>query len=607
MIAQPGAYVYAMQYLFERIPLLRLVNARSIMTTNPGPSSRFHWVQLSVPTILLLLVMALLPIGILAVYAYRIGSESIQEHVVANNQSAATITAELVGRMLDQSVNLAKSFSVLPSLISVTQQHDEEQVRRNLQALVQSNPVVERAFITDKDGFLWSDYPKAAESLGRNFSHRDWYAGVSREWHPYVSEVYQRTAEPRILVVAIAVPMIIKDQVIGIMVCQMRLEGITKWLEHVSIGKQGMVFLVGHGGQIAAHPKLDLQERSYPEYSQIDLVQQALAGKKVTGEYLDPFGRERMIASAVPVTVQGHNWVAVAQQPVASAYEALYKMKLQIGMAGMILAFVAAAVAVNLWWRDKRTRELNNRLAQSNKELRDLTVKLENANHELESFSYSVSHDLRAPLRAVDGFSSILQEDFAGQLNDKGRDYIQRIRAANDRMRQLIDDLLQLSRIIRTSQKIEGINLSAMAARIIEAFINMESKRQVTFKIAENMVVFADSHLLHIAMENLIGNAWKYTSKEPHAVIEVGMSYDRNLNSSIYYVKDNGVGFDPRNKNRLFTPFQRLHSEHEFEGTGIGLATVQRVIHRHNGKIWAESSPANGATFFFTLPSPMAT
>jgi len=557
---------------------------------------------MSVPTILLLLVIALVPIGILAIYTYRIGSESIREHVIANNQATATITAELVGRILEQSVNLARSFAVLPSLMAVTQQRDEERARRQLEALVRSNPVVERAFIADQDGVLWSDYPKATESLGKNFSHRDWYRGVSREWHPYVSEVYQRNAEPRILVVSIAVPMFIQNQVIGILVYQMRLEGITKWLEQVSIGKRGIVFLVGHAGQIAAHPQLDLQVRSYAEYSQIDLIQQSLAGSETNGEYLDPFNNERMIAGAVPIPVQGHNWAAVAQQPVASAYEALHKMKLQISMAGLILALVAAAVAMNLWWRDKRTRELNRYLTQSNEQLHDLTVKLENTNQELESFSYSVSHDLRAPLRAIDGFSSLLQEDCAGQLNNKGNEYLQRIRAASNKIAQLTDDLLQLSRIIRSSQKIERIDLSAMAAEISETLINLEPKRKATFKIAENMVVYADSRLLRIAMENLVGNAWKYTSKEPQAIIEVGMSYDESLNLPAYYVKDNGVGFNPMYKNKLFTPFQRLHSENEFEGTGIGLATVQRVMHRHNGKIWGESSPANGATFFFTLP-----
>ena len=221
------------------------------------------------------------------------------------------------------------------------------------------------------------------------------------------------------------------------------------------------------------------------------------------------------------------------------------------------------------------------------------------ANKELEAFSYSVSHDLRAPLRAIDGFSLALLEDYADKLDEDGRGYLYRVRAATQRMGTLIDDLLNLARVTRTEMRFENVDLGAIARSVAAELQRDQPERQAEFQIAEGLDTFVDSHLIRITLENLLGNAWKFTSKRGAACIEFGRT-DCDGRPT-YYVRDNGAGFDPAYAERLFGAFQRLHDSSDFPGTGVGLATVQRIIHRHGGRIWAESAVDRGATFYFTL------
>src|SRR5829696_7168325 len=244
-----------------------------------------------------------------------------------------------------------------------------------------------------------------------------------------------------------------------------------------------------------------------------------------------------------------------------------------------------------------RSRTLAER---ASKDLEDANRELEGANKELEAFSYSVSHDLRAPLRSIDGFSRILLEDYAGKLDEEGEDYLGRVRAASKHMDILIDDLLDLSRVSRGPLRREVIDLSAVARGIVQKLERSQPERKVRFVAEEGVVAFGDASLLRVALENLLGNAWKFTSKKEVATIEFGAApYEGG--DVAYYVRDDGAGFDPRYAEKLFGAFQRLHGAEDFEGTGIGLATVARIVHRHGGRVWAEGAVEEGATFFFTL------
>jgi signal transduction histidine kinase len=237
-------------------------------------------------------------------------------------------------------------------------------------------------------------------------------------------------------------------------------------------------------------------------------------------------------------------------------------------------------------------RTLNRDLARRLAELRLL-------NQELESFSYSVSHDLRAPLRAIDGFSQALAEDYGPALDAAAHDHLRRIRTAATRMGQLIDDLLALSRVTRRELRRERIDLTALARTVADQLRRSDPARDVDVAIADGLECAADPHLVRIALENLLGNAWKFTRPRPHARVELGPAPEHG--PAVYAVRDNGVGFDMTYADKLFGAFQRLHAAHEFPGTGIGLATVHRVVTRHGGRIWAEAEPGTGARFYFTL------
>jgi light-regulated signal transduction histidine kinase (bacteriophytochrome) len=251
--------------------------------------------------------------------------------------------------------------------------------------------------------------------------------------------------------------------------------------------------------------------------------------------------------------------------------------------------------------RRKLNEELERRIAER-------TAQLESANRELESFAYSVAHDLRAPLRAITSFTDALTEDCAGQLDATGLDYVRRISGATQRMSELISGILALSRVHRTALVSTRCDLSALARAISEQLQAQSPERTVRFTLQEGLVDRGDSQLLRSVLENLLGNAWKFTRERPVAEIEFGATQEQGART--YFVKDNGAGFDMDYQHKLFGVFQRLHSQAEFEGTGVGLATVQRIIRRHGGRIWGEGKPGQGACFFFTLnelPLPSAT
>jgi signal transduction histidine kinase len=244
-------------------------------------------------------------------------------------------------------------------------------------------------------------------------------------------------------------------------------------------------------------------------------------------------------------------------------------------------------------------RVLNDELEQR---VAERTEELAAANRELSAFSYSVSHDLRTPLRGIDGLSQMLIEDYAPQLDQQARDYLNRIRSAAQLMARLIDDLLQLARVTRAELRREPVDLAALARRVLSRLRERDPGRAVEVVLPERLMAQGDARLLEVALENLLGNAWKFTGKRAQARIEVGTSEVEG--ATAHFVRDNGAGFDMIGVGQLFQPFHRLHREHEFEGTGIGLATVQRIIGRHGGRIWAVGAVDQGATIFFTLPAP---
>jgi len=302
----------------------------------------------------------------------------------------------------------------------------------------------------------------------------------------------------------------------------------------------------------------------------------------------------RLLPAAIVVPVL-FGWARLLGQK-AGYYETEFGLVIMAVAASMVLTGVVYWSARRLARDESQYERLNEALEGR---VQERTAQLEAINRELEAFSYSVSHDLRAPLHTIDGFSRLVLKDHADQLDAKATDYLYRVRGAAKVMGELIDALLQLSRIGRRELSRQPVDLSELARALAEEIRAREPKRAVEFHIENGVSASGDAALLRIALQNLLDNAWKFSAHGTNAVIEVGVQ--RTAGRAVYFVRDNGIGFDMAYADTLFQPFRRLHAPDEFPGTGIGLATVRRIIVRHGGQVWADACAGKGATFYFTL------
>ena len=284
-------------------------------------------------------------------------------------------------------------------------------------------------------------------------------------------------------------------------------------------------------------------------------------------------------------------FIGIVKPSLIRPYEHLEHAKREIDIASDNLAVLSRNIM--------ERREAEQRILALNAELEHKARALEASNRELESFSYSVSHDIRAPLRTIDGFSRFLIDEEGPKLSEQGKDYVVRIRKSCDRMGLIIEDLLKLSRVMRGEISIREFDISSLARSVAEEIREINPNRDLEFVACGPEIVEGDERMLRIAIENLLHNAWKFTSKTSHAKVEFGVT--RQDGERVFFVRDNGAGFDMKYSGKLFRPFERLHEESEFPGTGIGLASVQRVMERHGGRVWAEGKVGEGATFYFTL------
>ena len=687
-----------------------------------------------------------------AAYSYRDIHNELTAVALSRREAVAQLTAATLAEKFGRLVDVAVSLATRVQFRKLVSEGKWVEASGFLRDVPRDFPHIDRMLVADTGGTLKADVPALPNIRGTNFAHREWYRGVSRDWHPYVSPMYTRTAVPQLNVVAIATP--IKSatgRVVGILVLQIRVDRLLEWVKAIDVGPQEFVYVVDSKGRAAFHSRR-------PDRGEIvDLSGTPVVEKLRRGEHgveigVDPVERQDSIIAYAPVP--GNGWGVVAQQPMRASLELAardeqlrrlltgFGLILLLGAAAIFLASQVASArgraeeerrmkAVLEQRVLERTAELNaakqvldeseakhrsviesvaagilsvdaagvirfanssaervfgypgaellglpleNLLPERHREahvrlreryhadprprmmgsemqlnarrrdgtefpvevglapveiggkrmvtaivtdisarvaaeerIRELNAALEKklneltaANQELAAFSYSVSHDLRAPLRSIDGFSQALLEDYADKLDDPGREHLTRVRAATQRMGHLIDDLLKLSRVTRAEMRPIAVDLSALASDVFAELRKSKPDRRVECHIEPGLAAEGDVRLLRVALENLLGNAWKFTGKTANAKIEFGATRDADGASS-YFVRDNGAGFDMVYADKLFGAFQRLHSMDEFPGTGIGLATVQRIVHRHGGQVRAEGVPGQGATFHFTL------
>jgi signal transduction histidine kinase len=546
-----------------------------------------------------------------AASSYREIDKELTAVALLRRETVAKITAVTIAEKFGRIVDVAISLSTRVHFRDLVARGRWDEAIKIMHSVPHDLPHIERLFLADTEGTLKADMPALPQVRGVNFAFREWYQGVSRDWRPYVSPVYTRTAPPQIRVFAVAVPIRNASGVaMGILVLQIRVESLLEWINVIDTGRKGIVYLVDSKGQLAFHSQRP-ERPGITDLSGIPVVGKLLRGEHGVETGLDPVENEEAIVAYAPVP--GYGWGVVSHQPLHASLAYTTKeaqLRRLLTGYGFILALCALAIYMASRIASERRRAEDDRRMKSELEQRvaERTHQLDAANKELEAFSYAVSHDLRAPLRSIDGFSQALIEDCADRLDEQGHQYLQRIRNATQRMGTLIDDLLMLSRVTRTEMRRELTDLTQTTRSVITGLEIVEPGRKVECQVQERMVADSDPRLIRIVLENLLGNAWKFTQRTNPARIQVGSTTD-DAGTPVYFVRDNGVGFDMTYADKLFGAFQRLHAASDFPGTGIGLATVQRIIHRHGGHVWAEGETGKGASFHFTLgpstrPSP---
>lgn len=557
--------------------------ARSLDTGSPR-----HTLQTT------LIFCALVPIAFAGYYAYRNAEREMTDAVLAKRENISYLVASVLTEKLDRLVDVGVSLSTrvrFGRLVADQRWDDAIKIMANVPT---THPYIERIFLTDPHGVLVADTPMLHGVRGRDFSFRDWYLGVTQSGAPYVSQAYKRTAAPRINVVAVAIPIRNDSNVLtAILVLQVKLRAFLDWFDAPSSDRSSNIYIVDHHGRAVLHEKVSTTG-DIVNLSEISAVQKVLRGARGIEVATDADTRTPRITAYAPVAPYG--WGVILEEPADAAFAARDAQLRRFAAVFTLMLALSAVTTLLLL----RAREQARRKSDLEALVADRTRELEASNRELEAFSYSVSHDLRAPLRSIDGFSRILIDECRDKLDADARSHLQRVRAATQRMGTLIDELLVLSRVTRADMRIARVDLGALARSAVDDLRKAHPERDVRMDIQPGLFAVGDPVLLRVVMENLIGNAWKFTGKTLDARVEFGASIDADR-SITYFVRDNGVGFDMTYADKLFGAFQRLHSMDEFPGTGVGLASVQRIVGRHGGRVWADAAVGHGATFYFTL------
>ncbi|MGH7844421.1 MAG: sensor histidine kinase [Candidatus Binatia bacterium] len=543
-------------------------------------------------------LIVLFPVFLIATLSYWQTDRELTRAAYSRRQTIAYLAAVTVKEKLDRMTDLAVSLATPARFRQLVGAGDWEPAIKLLLEVPKNFPFVDRILLTDPEGTLMANRPRVIKTVDTSLADTDWYQGVSRSKKPYVSEVYQRSGEPAVSVVAVAVPIRRQREADGILVLEVRLSAFLDWTKNIDVGPSGFIYFVDGKGSLVAHPNYP-PEGKLVDFSAVPEVKNVLSGQRGVEVQVNPLDKEERIAAYEPVP--GYGWGVIAAQSTAAA---LVTRRATLNRLLRIYGFIillSCGLAYVIWRTLAERKMAEQESRKLNEELKQQAFQLEAANRELEAFSYSVSHDLRAPLRSINGFSQALLEDCGAVLDATGKDHLRRVRAATQRMGQLIEGILELSRVTRSQIRIENVNLSALAEEVAADLRASNPERAAQFQIAADASVRGDSRLLRAALANLLDNAWKFTSNQPLAKIEFGVTHN-NSGARVFFVRDNGAGFDMAFVDKLFGAFQRLHHTSEFEGTGIGLATVQRIVYRHGGKIWAEGAVNKGATLYFTLP-----
>jgi signal transduction histidine kinase/CheY-like chemotaxis protein len=586
---------------------------------------------------IILMVIGTVPVLALFAVAYVMSSKTLVRLIHEDNQSSVQLAKALVERDFVHWQEIIYTHGRFPTLARSVTEGNAERVRERLEIIANGYEGIERVFVTDLEGNLWSDFPVAEESLGRNFSDRDWFRGVTANHQPYVSEVYRRYAEPPVNVVAIAVPVRCPDsgELSGLLVAQLRLDFLTSLLTRVNVVDGGQVVLIDHNGLTAAHPQLGLRENPYRGYTEkASNVRQQ--GQSQVSNYVDPLTGERMLASADLVQVGGNPWVIIAQQPATRAYSLRNLLALQLSVAGFLMMLAMSSLMFGLVRSFKGTRTLNRELESENRQRQAVEERLRDINLELEThveertaelrdaqdrllqsqkleaigaLAGGIAHDFNNLLSVIIGYTDLLLRQLPPE--DKARGGIQKVHEAGNRAAVLTRQLLAFSR--KQALQPESINLNhvingmrEMLERLIEEHIAFE----VSFDPELGLVYFDPGQLEQIIM-NLVVNARDAMPKGGKLTIETENVFLDEADCRrhpgcrpgphvVLTVRDTGTGMDAATREKIFEPF--FTTKELGRGTGLGLSTVYGIVKQGDGSIWVHSKRDVGTTFKIYLP-----
>ncbi len=525
---------------------------------------------------------------LLAAQSYFAIDRELTDFALARRAAIARLATVTLEEKFDRLVDIAAALSTRVRFRELVSQGKWAEAIQILTTARKELPYIDRITLSDAHGVVRAGIPKDPSVIGRSFADRDWYKGVSKEWKTYVSDVYQRAAAPPANIFAVAAPIREDDGgIVGALLLQVRLDNFFGWTKDVDLGSGGYLFVVDRKGRVAFHPKISPQG-AIADFSTQPTVQRALKGEHgIDTAAADAAAEARVIAYE---PMQNYGWAVIAEQPARDAFKSRDNQLRRLLIAYVLVVLLCVFVAA-----------LATRMTIQRRRIVERTAQLEAANRELTAFSYSISHDLRAPVRAVDAFAHMLEEDSASQLDAEGRRRLALIRDNSRRMGALIEDLLAFVSLNR--QTLNPVRLD-METIISEVWTELGAGAHASLKTGPLPPAHGDRALLRQVWSNLLGNALKFSGKRE--VPEIEISARSEPGEVVYCVRDNGAGFDMRHYDKLFGVFWRLHREDEFPGTGVGLAIVQRIVSLHGGRVWAESKVDEGAKFYFSLPGGSA-
>ena len=558
------------------------------------------------PLVLLSIFLAFIfPVLLIATLSYLRTQQNLTDSGFSRRQTIAYLAAAIVKEKLDRITDIGISLATRVRFRQLVAAKKWDEAIEILAEVPKDFPALDRVFLTDPEGTLMANAPELPDVVGRNFAYRDWYKGASRQWKPYVSEVYQRLAEPRYNMIAVAIPIRGQNEgaVAGILVLQVRLDSFLGWIKNIEVGPSGFVYVVDRKGQLVAHPRFPPQ-REIVDFSRVPVVPKVLRGGRGVEVQTNPIEKEERISAYEPIP--GYGWGVVATQPTATAFApqryTLNRILIIYGLIILLSGSLACVILQSLAQRKKAEEELRDK----NVELEKQSRRVQQANQLKSEFLANMSHELRTPLNAIIGFSELMHDGKLGPVSSDHKEYLGDILASGRHLLQLINDVLDLSKVEAGKMEFrpEPVNLEKLIGEVRDIVRAIAARKRIGLEVqiepgVEQVVT--DPAKLKQVLYNYLSNALKFTADEGKVIVR---ARPESSDAFRVEVEDNGIGIRQEDIGKLFVEFQQLDTgtAKKSQGTGLGLALCKRIVEAQGGSVGVQSTSGKGAVFYAVLP-----